>query len=88
MIAEGYSFVCFAISNVLYNVSDYLSICVCMSFILQKVFIFSGTFRMNLDPYGQWNDEDIWKVAEEVKLFSVICLPLVMWLQQGAAQVK
>lgn len=53
-------------------------------FFLQKVFIFSGTFRMNLDPYGQWNDEEIWKVAEEVKLFSVICLPLVMWLQQGA----
>ncbi|TRZ19234.1 hypothetical protein HGM15179_007907 [Zosterops borbonicus] len=38
----------------------------------QKVFIFSGTFRMNLDPYGQWNDEDIWKVAEEVGLKSVI----------------
>lgn len=55
-----------------------------MSFFLQKVFIFSGTFRMNLDPYGQWNDEEIWKVAEEVQLFSVICLPLVMWLQQGA----
>nr|6D3R_A Chain A, Cystic fibrosis transmembrane conductance regulator [Gallus gallus]6D3S_A Chain A, Cystic fibrosis transmembrane conductance regulator [Gallus gallus] len=38
----------------------------------QKVFIFSGTFRKNLDPYGQWNDEEIWKVAEEVGLKSVI----------------
>ncbi|NWT69421.1 CFTR regulator, partial [Prunella himalayana] len=38
----------------------------------QKVFIFSGSFRMNLDPYGQWNDEEIWKVAEEVGLKSVI----------------
>uniref|UniRef100_A0A8V5FLY3 Cystic fibrosis transmembrane conductance regulator n=1 Tax=Melopsittacus undulatus TaxID=13146 RepID=A0A8V5FLY3_MELUD len=38
----------------------------------QKVFIFSGTFRMNLDPYGQWSDEEIWKVAEEVGLKSVI----------------
>ncbi|XP_071589809.1 cystic fibrosis transmembrane conductance regulator isoform X2 [Heliangelus exortis] len=38
----------------------------------QKVFIFSGTFRMNLDPYGQWKDEEIWKVAEEVGLKSVI----------------
>ncbi|XP_062465609.1 cystic fibrosis transmembrane conductance regulator isoform X2 [Pezoporus occidentalis] len=38
----------------------------------QKVFIFSGTFRMNLDPYGHWSDEEIWKVAEEVGLKSVI----------------
>nr|XP_025953117.1 cystic fibrosis transmembrane conductance regulator [Dromaius novaehollandiae] len=38
----------------------------------QKVFIFSGSFRKNLDPYGQWNDEEIWKVAEEVGLKSVI----------------
>ncbi|XP_064418015.1 cystic fibrosis transmembrane conductance regulator [Latimeria chalumnae] len=38
----------------------------------QKVFIFSGTFRKNLDPYGQWSDEEIWKVTEEVGLKSVI----------------
>uniref|UniRef100_A0A8C3VLY6 Cystic fibrosis transmembrane conductance regulator n=1 Tax=Catagonus wagneri TaxID=51154 RepID=A0A8C3VLY6_9CETA len=38
----------------------------------QKVFIFSGTFRKNLDPYGHWNDQEIWKVAEEVGLRSVI----------------
>ncbi|NWX97719.1 CFTR regulator, partial [Nothoprocta ornata] len=38
----------------------------------QKVFIFSGSFRKNLDPYGHWNDEEIWKVAEEVGLKSVI----------------
>ncbi|XP_027621726.1 cystic fibrosis transmembrane conductance regulator [Tupaia chinensis] len=38
----------------------------------QKVFIFSGTFRKNLDPYEQWNDQEIWKVAEEVGLRSVI----------------
>lgn len=43
---------------------------------------------MNLDPYGQWNDEEIWKVAEEVKLFGVICIPLVKWLQQSAVSVK
>ncbi|XP_036102728.1 cystic fibrosis transmembrane conductance regulator [Molossus molossus] len=38
----------------------------------QKVFIFSGTFRKNLDPYEQWNDQEIWKVADEVGLRSVI----------------
>ncbi|XP_059567617.1 cystic fibrosis transmembrane conductance regulator isoform X5 [Myotis daubentonii] len=38
----------------------------------QKVFIFSGTFRKNLDPYEQWNDQEIWKVADQVGLRSVI----------------
>ncbi|XP_075065076.1 cystic fibrosis transmembrane conductance regulator isoform X2 [Mixophyes fleayi] len=38
----------------------------------QKVFIFSGTIRKNLDPYGKHSDEDIWKVAEEVGLKSII----------------
>lgn len=36
------------------------------------MFIFSGSFRKNLDPYGQWTDEEIWKVADEVKLFNII----------------
>ncbi|XP_063165578.1 cystic fibrosis transmembrane conductance regulator [Candoia aspera] len=40
--------------------------------ILQKVFIFSGSFRKNLDPYGQWSDEELWNVTEEVGLKSVI----------------
>lgn len=40
--------------------------------ITQKVFIFSGTFRQNLDPNGKWRDEEIWKVADEVGLKSVI----------------
>ncbi|XP_068132528.1 cystic fibrosis transmembrane conductance regulator isoform X2 [Hyperolius riggenbachi] len=38
----------------------------------QKVFIFSGTFRKNLDPYGKYSDEEIWKVTEEVGLKSII----------------
>ncbi|XP_048641986.1 cystic fibrosis transmembrane conductance regulator isoform X1 [Marmota marmota marmota] len=38
----------------------------------QKVFIFSGTFRKNLDPYELRSDEEIWKVADEVGLKSVI----------------
>nr|XP_020645372.1 cystic fibrosis transmembrane conductance regulator [Pogona vitticeps] len=38
----------------------------------QKVFIFTGSFRKNLDPYEQWSDEELWNVAEEVGLKSVI----------------
>uniref|UniRef100_A0A667XJN0 Cystic fibrosis transmembrane conductance regulator n=1 Tax=Myripristis murdjan TaxID=586833 RepID=A0A667XJN0_9TELE len=38
----------------------------------QKVFILTGTFRMNLDPHGRYSDEDLWRVAEEVGLKSVI----------------
>ncbi|KAM9312591.1 cystic fibrosis transmembrane conductance regulator [Gastrophryne carolinensis] len=38
----------------------------------QKVFIFSGTIRKNLDPYGKHNDEEILKVTEEVGLKSII----------------
>uniref|UniRef100_W5NEY0 Cystic fibrosis transmembrane conductance regulator n=1 Tax=Lepisosteus oculatus TaxID=7918 RepID=W5NEY0_LEPOC len=38
----------------------------------QKIFILSGTFRMNLDPYGRWSDEELWRVTEEVGLKSVI----------------
>ncbi|KAK1784907.1 hypothetical protein P4O66_018335, partial [Electrophorus voltai] len=38
----------------------------------QKVFIFTGTFRMNLDPCSFHSDEELWRVAEEVGLRSVI----------------
>uniref|UniRef100_A0A3B5LWJ8 Cystic fibrosis transmembrane conductance regulator n=1 Tax=Xiphophorus couchianus TaxID=32473 RepID=A0A3B5LWJ8_9TELE len=38
----------------------------------QKVFILTGTFRMNLDPYGRYSDDELWWVAEEVGLKSVI----------------
>ncbi|XP_060229830.1 cystic fibrosis transmembrane conductance regulator [Meriones unguiculatus] len=38
----------------------------------QKVFIFSGTFRQNLDPDERWRDEEIWAVIDEVGLKSVI----------------
>lgn len=36
------------------------------SYVLQKVFILTGSFRMNLDPYGRYSDEELWRVAEEV----------------------
>uniref|UniRef100_A0A8C6L3P9 Cystic fibrosis transmembrane conductance regulator n=2 Tax=Nothobranchius TaxID=28779 RepID=A0A8C6L3P9_NOTFU len=38
----------------------------------QRVFILTGSFRMNLDPYGRYSDEELWRVAEEVGLRSVI----------------
>ncbi|KAM7415177.1 hypothetical protein PAMA_019817 [Pampus argenteus] len=38
----------------------------------QKVFILTGTFRMNLDPHGRYSDEELWRVADEVGLKSVI----------------
>nr|XP_057930599.1 cystic fibrosis transmembrane conductance regulator [Doryrhamphus excisus] len=38
----------------------------------QKVFILTGTFRMNLDPHGRYSDDELWRVAEEVGLKSVI----------------
>lgn len=39
-----------------------LSVCV-----VQKVFILTGTFRMNLDPHGRYSDNELWRVAEEVR---------------------
>ncbi|XP_041444470.1 cystic fibrosis transmembrane conductance regulator isoform X2 [Xenopus laevis] len=38
----------------------------------QKVFIFSGSIRKNLDPYGKWSDDELLKVTEEVGLKSII----------------
>ncbi|XP_064175318.1 cystic fibrosis transmembrane conductance regulator-like [Anguilla rostrata] len=38
----------------------------------QKIFILTGSFRMNLDPYLKHSDEELWRVAEEVGLKSVI----------------
>lgn len=38
----------------------------------QRVFILTGTFRMNLDPYGRHSDEELWRVTEEVGLRSVV----------------
>ncbi|KAL4656801.1 cystic fibrosis transmembrane conductance regulator isoform X1 [Arapaima gigas] len=38
----------------------------------QKVFILTGSFRMNLDPHDRYSNEELWKVTEEVGLKSVI----------------
>ncbi|KAJ8388599.1 hypothetical protein AAFF_G00131640 [Aldrovandia affinis] len=31
----------------------------------QRIFILTGSFRMNLDPYSRHSDEELWRVAEE-----------------------
>lgn len=58
-----------------------------VSLLLQKVFIFSGTFRKNLDPYGQWNDQEIWKVADEVRMPTKIILKEVARTHAGVVVI-
>nr|XP_032825762.1 cystic fibrosis transmembrane conductance regulator [Petromyzon marinus]QGA72813.1 CFTR [Petromyzon marinus] len=40
--------------------------------ITQKIFIFTGTLRKNLDPYGRCNDEEIWKAIDLAGLRDVV----------------
>jgi ABC-type multidrug transport system fused ATPase/permease subunit len=37
-----------------------------LSIIPQDPFMFSGTVRSNLDPLGQYTDERLWEVVEQV----------------------
>ncbi len=39
-----------------------------ISIIPQDPVLFSGTVRYNLDPFNQFEDNDLWKVIEEVEL--------------------
>ncbi|XP_036946537.1 multidrug resistance-associated protein 4-like isoform X2 [Acanthopagrus latus] len=43
-----------------------------MSIIPQDPVLFTDTVRKNLDPFGQHNDEDLWKALEEVQLKSAV----------------
>lgn len=38
-----------------------------MSIIPQDPLLFTGTFRKNLDPFGEYGDKDIWQALEQVK---------------------
>jgi len=37
-----------------------------ISIIPQDPVLFSGTMRYNLDPFGQFSDDQLWKVLDEV----------------------
>ena len=39
-----------------------------LTIIPQDPVIFSGTLRMNLDPFEQYNDNDLWMVLEKAHL--------------------
>ena len=43
-----------------------------ISIIPQDPVLFSGEMRHNLDPIGQYTDEDLWRVLEQVQLKSVV----------------
>ncbi|XP_033954626.1 ATP-binding cassette sub-family C member 4-like [Pseudochaenichthys georgianus] len=43
-----------------------------MSIIPQDPVLFTGSMRKNLDPFGQYSDEDLWRALEEVQLKSVV----------------
>ncbi len=39
-----------------------------ISLIPQEAFLFSGTIRSNLDPFGQYSDDQLWQALERVHL--------------------
>jgi ATP-binding cassette subfamily C (CFTR/MRP) protein 4 len=48
-----------------------------ISIIPQEPVLFSGTLRKNLDPFDEYNDDQLWEALEEVELKSAISdLPL------------
>lgn len=36
--------------------------------LLQEPVLFSGTLRMNLDPFDKYNDEEVWKALQHSHL--------------------
>lgn len=48
-----------------------------LSIIPQDPLLFSGTVRYNLDPFYQFEDEELWQVLEEVELKPIV--PALDW---------
>lgn len=42
-----------------------------LSIIPQEAILFSRTMRQNLDPFGQYSDDELWTALEQVRTFSV-----------------
>ena len=49
-----------------YN-DDYASLCV-----VQDPVLFSGPLRMNLDPFDEHSDEDVWRALEHAHLKATV----------------
>lgn len=43
-----------------------------ITIIAQEPILFSGSIRHNLDPFGEYTDDDVWNALEEVELKQVI----------------
>lgn len=43
-----------------------------MSVITQNPVLFTGSLRMNMDPFGEYEDEEIWDALEEASLKSMV----------------
>ncbi|KAF5274490.1 hypothetical protein FQR65_LT16964 [Abscondita terminalis] len=44
-----------------------------ISIVTQESFLFSNTIRHNLDPFGEYPDEDLWIALQEVQLKECVC---------------
>jgi ATP-binding cassette, subfamily C (CFTR/MRP), member 4 len=44
-----------------------------LSVIPQEPTLFSGTIRYNLDPFGEYTDDEVWLALERVQLKAFVC---------------
>lgn len=38
-------------------------------YVIQDPVLFSGTVRYNLDPFNEYQDDQLWNVLEEVRMY-------------------